>query len=155
MHALIATVVVLRVLRAGDLFNWNATILGPPDSPYERGAFELSVSFPVEYPFKPPTCVYRATAHTLPQLWVQSGSACHAHLLPRVVLVAFTRVKFKTRIYHPNVNSSGAICLDILRDKVTISLQHMSVPSTSCNTSPPSLLHHCCACACACDGMTV
>lgn len=154
MHALIETVVVLRVLRAGDLFNWNATILGPPDSPYERGAFELSVSFPVEYPFKPPTCVYRATATAVVDS--KRFSLPCSPPPPRVVLVAaFTRVKFKTRIYHPNVNSSGAICLDILRDKVTITLQYMSVPSSSCNTSTPSLLHHCCACACACDGMTV
>ncbi|KZF21780.1 ubiquitin-conjugating enzyme E2-16 kDa, partial [Xylona heveae TC161] len=64
-----------------DLFHWQATIMGPSDSPYSSGVFFLEINFPTDYPFKPP------------------------------------KLQFKTRIYHPNINSNGSICLDILRDQ--------------------------------------
>ncbi len=64
-----------------DLYKWNLTLMGPSDSPFEGGIFNLSVEFPKDYPFKPPKCT------------------------------------FQTKIYHPNVNSNGSICLDILKDQ--------------------------------------
>ncbi|OJJ59640.1 hypothetical protein ASPSYDRAFT_200395 [Aspergillus sydowii CBS 593.65] len=65
----------------GNLLSWIATITGPSETPYEGLTFKLSFSFPNNYPYSPPT------------------------------------VLFKTPIYHPNVDFSGRICLDILRDK--------------------------------------
>lgn len=64
-----------------NLLAWTATIAGPADTPYADLKFKLSVVFPNNYPYAPPT------------------------------------VLFKTPIYHPNVDFSGRICLDILKDK--------------------------------------
>merc|ERR1712204_25356 len=85
-------------------FHWQATIMGPPESPYQGGVFFLTIHFPTDYPFKPP------------------------------------KVAFTTRIYHPNINSNGSICLDILRSQwspaLTISKVLLSVCSLLCDPNP-------------------
>ena len=87
-----------------DLLQWQATIMGPEDSPYTGGVFFLSIHFPTDYPFNPP------------------------------------KIAFTTRIYHPNINSNGSICLDILKSKwspaLTISKVLLSICSLLCDPNP-------------------
>lgn len=65
----------------GNLLAWTATISGPTETPYEGLTLKLSFEFPNNYPYSPPTVLY------------------------------------KTPIYHPNVDFSGRICLDILNER--------------------------------------
>jgi len=87
-----------------NIYYWNATILGPKDTPYENGIFILEINFPKEYPFKPP------------------------------------KISFKTKIYHPNINSAGSICLDILNNNwspaLTISKTLLSICSLLSDPNP-------------------
>lgn len=89
---------------ADDLFHWQATIMGPSESPYEGGVFFLEIHFPTDYPFKPP------------------------------------RIAFNTKIYHPNINSNGSICLDILRSQwspaLTVSKVLLSICSLLTDPNP-------------------
>ena len=39
-----------------SVFEWVSYIKGPSGSVYENGTFEFELLFPMEYPFKPPTC---------------------------------------------------------------------------------------------------
>ena len=64
-----------------SLLNWTATLQGPKDTPYQDLTFKLSLEFPNNYPYSPPT------------------------------------ILFRTPISHPNVDFSGRICLDILKEK--------------------------------------
>jgi ubiquitin-conjugating enzyme E2 L3 len=61
---------VLHLLMKLSLFQDNP--------PFNKGAFRIEITFPAEYPFKPP------------------------------------KICFRTKIYHPNIDEKGQVCLPII-----------------------------------------
>jgi len=151
-----------------DVFNWQASIIGPPDSPYEYGAFFLQVCWPVErrrvpHGIPPWNAVYHHGMQCVggPCVrWKVIDYCCVAHQIQFPVDYPYKppKIKFETKIYHPNINSHGGICLDILKDQWSPALTIQKVWQGPCHLFTPPRVDrrfHCCVHVSSCAGVAV
>ena len=59
-----------------DMFNWQAFITGPEESPYEGGYFNLEIRFPREFPFRPPKAYFQTKIYYPNFNYNNSGQIC-------------------------------------------------------------------------------
>ena len=80
-----------------NLTLWDCIIIGPSETPYADGFFQLELRIPEEYPSKPPIA------------------------------------KFKTKVFHPNIDDNGNICVSILKTDWAITLTISKVLLSICS----------------------
>ena len=84
---------------------FHVVVAGPEGSPFEGGVFKLELFLPEDYPMSAPKVTKPAVT----------------------ICYSLVQVRFITRIYHPNIDKLGRICLDILKDKWSPALQIRTV----------------------------
>lgn len=57
-----------------NLYKWDGTLVGPTDTPYEGGVFNLEIMFSEKYPYVPPKIIFK-TKIFHPNI-TPSGSIC-------------------------------------------------------------------------------
>lgn len=90
-----------------DLTHLRGEVIGPPDTPYEGGHYDLEILIPDSYPFTPPKVEKRG-----------EEGMCRGDVSMQLSFFAHSQVRFLTKIWHPNVSSvTGAICL-VRKDEI-------------------------------------
>ncbi|KAF5836049.1 ubiquitin-conjugating enzyme/RWD-like protein [Dunaliella salina] len=153
-----------------DLFHWQATIMCLLGSTCHAGfAFNLMCNMLFEwYTFADRSAAMSGRSKTTPSaenLLHFFDSNCGPPDSPYAGGVFFVsihfppdypfkppKVAFQTKVYHPNVNSQGSICLDILKDQwspaLTVSKVLLSISSLLTDPNPddplvPEIAHAC------------
>lgn len=105
--------VYLRPASESSILLWTALLLGPTETPYEGGVFQLKIECGSDYPMAPPkihfvTKVRHANMGDKEHdVFVQS----HLHSPPYLGSCLLYH-----KIFHPNVHfRTGQVCLDILQ----------------------------------------
>ena len=126
-----------------NLFQWNATLIGPDDSPWEGGIYTLRLQFPDQYPDKAPRVRF-LTEMFHPNIFADGAlCACAANFRARAGASARACCPF-IRPFFVTPPAAAHAGLDIIQDKwkpvYTVSSILSSVQSLLCdpNTDSPA-----------------
>jgi ubiquitin-protein ligase len=87
-----------------DIFQWTASIVGPNESPWEGGIYQLKISFSEDYPTKPPK--FRFVSEMFHPNVYSDGSIC-LDILAAVRLCACYPLLYRlTRLFHYHLRLS-------------------------------------------------
>jgi ubiquitin-conjugating enzyme E2 C len=91
-----------------NFFEWIVTIMGPPDSVYDGIRYKLSISFPDNYPFKPPTIKFITPIYHA-NVMLTTGEICLDILKENwapVLTIPKILVSLRVLMAAPNVSSA-------------------------------------------------
>lgn len=65
----------LKLIEECNIYEWQAILNGPPDTPFEGGKFLVKISVPSDYPINPPKCIF-LTKIFHPNIHFKTGEIC-------------------------------------------------------------------------------
>ena len=93
-----------------DIYNWDAIIIGPNDSPWEGGIFNLKINIPIDYPHKAPKIKFLNKMFH-PNIY-KNGDICIDILQNKwspVYDISTILVSIQSLLTDPNINSPANV----------------------------------------------
>lgn len=97
----------ITIEKPNDIMVWFAKINGPPDTPYEKGIFDIQLTFDIDYPIKAPSVKF-LTPMFHPNIY-RDGKICvdilQSHEWSPVQNIRTILVSIMSLLMDPNSNS--------------------------------------------------
>ena len=94
-----------------SLYVWGGTVFGTDDTAWEGGIFSMRLTFPEQYPDKPPRVRFTS------EMVRQTPLRLRLLLLLLLLLPRAHRIFLLQKSqFHPNIYPDGTLCMDLIQD---------------------------------------